>query len=120
MAAATPNLRIDGDRLWDSIMRTASIGGTAKGGINRLTLTDPDRQVRDWFAAACDALLPNYAFSLNRDQPDNSPAASVPIIPVRRGLPDYAGPALSWPPGWNRLWLNGALRPRSTGSLVQS
>jgi N-carbamoyl-L-amino-acid hydrolase len=55
MAAATPNLRIDGDRLWDSIMRTASIGGTAKGGINRLTLTDPDRQVRDWFAAACEA-----------------------------------------------------------------
>jgi len=79
-----------------------------------------DEDHTDWFAAACDALLPNYAFSLNRDQPDNSPAASVPIIPVRRGLPDYAGPALSWPPGWNRLWLNGALRPRSTGSLVQS
>jgi N-carbamoyl-L-amino-acid hydrolase len=53
MTVAIPNLRIDGDRLWDSIMQTAAIGSTAKGGINRLTLTDLDRQVRDWFAAAC-------------------------------------------------------------------
>ena len=30
-------------------METAAIGGTAKGGICRLTLTDLDRHVRDWF-----------------------------------------------------------------------
>lgn len=47
------NLRIDGARLWDTITETAKIGGTPKGGINRLTLTDLDRQVRDWFADAC-------------------------------------------------------------------
>jgi len=36
------NLQIDGQRLWDSLMHTAQIGGTAKGGICRLTLTDLD------------------------------------------------------------------------------
>jgi N-carbamoyl-L-amino-acid hydrolase len=43
------NLSIDGERLWGTLMETAQFGGTAKGGINRLTLTEPDRQVRDWF-----------------------------------------------------------------------
>jgi N-carbamoyl-L-amino-acid hydrolase len=47
------NLRIDGDRLWDSIMQSARIGGTAKGGIRRLALSDLDRQVRDWFVQQC-------------------------------------------------------------------
>jgi beta-ureidopropionase / N-carbamoyl-L-amino-acid hydrolase len=52
----TQNLQIDAQRLWDSIMDTARIGATAKGGICRLTLTDLDRQVRDWFKAQCEAL----------------------------------------------------------------
>jgi N-carbamoyl-L-amino-acid hydrolase len=50
------NLQIDAQRLWDSLMHTAQIGGTPKGGICRLTLTDLDRQVRDWFKAQCEAL----------------------------------------------------------------
>src|SRR6202162_1703910 len=50
------NLQIDAQRLWDSLMRTAQIGGTPKGGICRLTLTDLDREVRDWFKAQCEAL----------------------------------------------------------------
>jgi beta-ureidopropionase / N-carbamoyl-L-amino-acid hydrolase len=50
------NLQIDGQRLWDSLMHTAQIGATAKGGICRLTLTDLDRRVRDWFKAQCEAL----------------------------------------------------------------
>jgi len=50
------NLKIDGERLWHELMETAAIGGTAKGGICRLTLTDLDRQVRDWFKARCEAL----------------------------------------------------------------
>ncbi|MDR3517711.1 MAG: Zn-dependent hydrolase [Azospirillaceae bacterium] len=49
------NLQINGPRLWDSLMETAKFGGTAKGGICRLTLTDFDRQVRDWFVAQCEA-----------------------------------------------------------------
>ena len=50
------NLAINPERLWDEIMETAKIGETAKGGICRLTLTDLDRQVRDWFKARAEAL----------------------------------------------------------------
>src|SRR5215475_15273479 len=50
------NLRINGERLWGELIETAAIGGTAKGGICRLTLTDLDRQVRDWFKTKCEAL----------------------------------------------------------------
>ncbi len=50
------NLQIDSQRLWDDLMATAQIGATKKGGICRLTLTDLDRQVRDWFKAQCEGL----------------------------------------------------------------
>lgn len=50
------NLHINGERLWADLSETALIGGTAKGGICRLTLTDLDRQVRDWFRARAEAL----------------------------------------------------------------
>ena len=40
------NLRVDGARLWRTLMETAEIGGTPKGGINRQALTDLDAQVR--------------------------------------------------------------------------
>jgi N-carbamoyl-L-amino-acid hydrolase len=54
----TTNIRIDGDRLWDSLMELAKIGATEKGGVCRLALTDLDRQARDLFrrwseAAGC-------------------------------------------------------------------
>ena len=48
------NLRADAARLWDDLMGTAVIGATAKGGICRLTLTDLDRDVRDWFRKAAE------------------------------------------------------------------
>lgn len=47
------NIRINSSRLWNSIMETAKIGGTLKGGVKRLTLTDLDAQVRHWFIARC-------------------------------------------------------------------
>ncbi len=50
------NLNIDAGRLWDSLMKTAEIGGTPDGGIARLTLSDDDRRVRDWLAGECAAL----------------------------------------------------------------
>ena len=40
-------LRIDGERLWTSLMELARIGATPKGGVCRLTLTDLDQQGRD-------------------------------------------------------------------------
>src|SRR6185436_11596621 len=44
-----PNLRIDADRLWSSLMELAEIGATEKGGVCRIALTDLDRQGRDLF-----------------------------------------------------------------------
>ena len=58
MARADTNRRIDGERLWSSLMEMAEIGATAKGGVNRLTLTDLDKTSRHLFqrwaeAAGC-------------------------------------------------------------------
>ena len=46
-APAIDQLRIDGTRLWGSLMELARIGATPKGGVCRLALTDLDRQGRD-------------------------------------------------------------------------
>jgi N-carbamoyl-L-amino-acid hydrolase len=53
--SAQTNQRIDGRRLWDSLMGMAEIGATPKGGVRRLTLTDVDRRGRDRFRALCEA-----------------------------------------------------------------
>jgi N-carbamoyl-L-amino-acid hydrolase len=45
------DLRIDGARLWDSLMQLAQIGATDKGGVCRLALTELDRKARDLFIA---------------------------------------------------------------------
>ena len=37
-------LRINTQRLWDSLMRMAEIGATKKGGCNRQALTDLDKK----------------------------------------------------------------------------
>ncbi|QEX24147.1 Zn-dependent hydrolase [Hypericibacter adhaerens] len=47
------NIRINGDRLWQSLMRLAEIGATEKGGVCRLALTDLDREARDLFVSWC-------------------------------------------------------------------
>ncbi|MFZ1387708.1 MAG: Zn-dependent hydrolase [Thiolinea sp.] len=44
---AIDDLRINGERLWASLMELAQIGATPKGGVCRLTLTDLDKQGRD-------------------------------------------------------------------------
>jgi N-carbamoyl-L-amino-acid hydrolase len=45
--------RINGDRLWASLMEMARIGATPKGGVCRLALTDLDREGRDLFVKWC-------------------------------------------------------------------
>ncbi|AMO94403.1 amidase, hydantoinase/carbamoylase family protein [Collimonas fungivorans] len=45
--SASASLRIDGDRLWLSLMELGAIGATPKGGVCRLALSDLDRQGRD-------------------------------------------------------------------------
>src|ERR1035437_9028611 len=55
MAMQQTNRRIDGGRLWDTLMDMARIGATPKGGVRRLTLTEVDRQGRDHYRSLCEA-----------------------------------------------------------------
>jgi N-carbamoyl-L-amino-acid hydrolase len=70
------NLKINSARLWGDINETAKFGGTAKGGVRRLTLGPEDKLVRDWFRKACedagldvkvDALGSMFALRRGRD-----------------------------------------------------
>ena len=53
MAVLAGNLKINGDRLWKSIMEIAKIGPGVAGGNNRQTLTDEDAEARDLFKKWC-------------------------------------------------------------------
>lgn len=55
MAAPGENLRINPDRLWDSLMEMAKIGPGVAGGNNRQTLTDADGEGRHLFKKWCEA-----------------------------------------------------------------
>ncbi|NBV59576.1 MAG: Zn-dependent hydrolase [Rhodobacteraceae bacterium] len=54
MPAPGENLRINGDRLWDSLMEMAKIGPGVAGGNNRQTLTDADAEGRTLFQKWCE------------------------------------------------------------------
>ena len=79
------NLQIDGQRLWDSLMHTALIGATPKGGICRLTLTDLDRQVRDWFKAQCEALGCTVAIDEVGNMFARRPGKNPGLAPIAMG-----------------------------------
>ncbi len=53
MASPGENLRINPDRLWDSIHSLAEIGPGIAGGSNRQTLTDDDAEGRTLFESWC-------------------------------------------------------------------
>jgi N-carbamoyl-L-amino-acid hydrolase len=54
MTAPGPNLKVDGARLWDSLMEMARIGPGVAGGNNRQTLTDADAEGRALFRRWCE------------------------------------------------------------------
>lgn len=55
MAAPASNMRINADRLWNSLMEMAQIGPGVAGGNNRQTLTDDDAKGRALFKKWCEA-----------------------------------------------------------------
>jgi len=55
MTGPTDNLRINGERLWESLMEMAKVGPGIAGGNNRQTLTDADAEGRDLFKSWCEA-----------------------------------------------------------------
>lgn len=79
------NLEINADRLWQSIQETAGIGGTPDGGVRRLTLSEEDRLVRDWFRTQCEAL----GCTVSVDEVGNmfavSPGSKVGALPIAMG-----------------------------------
>jgi len=77
------DLRIDGQRLWASLMEMAEIGATQKGGCNRQALTDLDKQGRDLFvswakAAGCSITVDQIGNIFARL--DGSDPAADPIL----------------------------------------
>ena len=46
-AGLDTSIKVNGQRLWDSLMTMAKIGATPKGGVCRLALTDLDKEGRD-------------------------------------------------------------------------
>ncbi len=55
MPAPGENLKINGERLWDSLMEMAKIGPGVAGGNNRQTVTDEDGEGRALFQSWCEA-----------------------------------------------------------------
>jgi len=82
---AKTNLTINPQRLWNSIMETAAFGGTLKGGIRRLTVSDEDKRVRDWFKAECEKL----GCSVDVDEVGNMfatrPGRRKDLVPIAMG-----------------------------------
>ncbi|SDX22473.1 Zn-dependent hydrolase [Roseicitreum antarcticum] len=55
MTAPAANIKINPDRLWDSLMEMAQIGPGIAGGNNRQTVTDEDAEGRKLFQDWCEA-----------------------------------------------------------------
>ncbi len=75
------NTRVNGERLWDSLMKMAEIGPGIAGGNNRQTLTDADAEGRRLFQSWCEAAgmtmsldrMGNMSMRLEGADPDADP-----------------------------------------------
>ncbi len=92
MAAPGENLKVNGDRLWDSLMEMARIGPGVAGGNNRQTLTDEDAEGRALFQKWCE----DAGCSLGLDQMGNMFARREGTEPD--ALPVYVGSHLDTQP----------------------
>jgi beta-ureidopropionase / N-carbamoyl-L-amino-acid hydrolase len=92
MTSPADNLRIDADRLWDSLMEMAKIGPGVAGGNNRQTLTDADAEGRALFRRWCEAA----GCSMGLDQMGNMFALRPGTDP--EALPVYVGSHLDTQP----------------------
>ncbi len=92
MTTLVSNLRINGDRLWDSLMEMAKIGPGVAGGNNRQTLTDEDAQGRALFQQWCETA----GCAMGLDQMGNMFARREGTDPD--ALPVYVGSHLDTQP----------------------
>jgi len=92
MAAIGENLKINGTRLWDSLMEMAKIGPGISGGNNRQTVTDEDGEGRALFQQWCEAA----GCTMGLDQMGNMFAHRAGTDPD--ALPVYVGSHLDTQP----------------------
>ena len=92
MSAPGENLKINGDRLWDSLMEMAKIGPGVAGGTNRQTLTDEDAEGRALFQTWCE----EAGCSMGLDEMGNMFARREGTDPD--ALPVYVGSHLDTQP----------------------
>ena len=92
MPAPGENLKIDPDRLWDSLMEMAKIGPGVAGGNNRQTLTDEDAEGRALFQKWCE----DAGCTMGLDQMGNMFAQREGTDPD--ALPVYVGSHLDTQP----------------------
>src|SRR5271157_4681440 len=79
------NVRVNGARLWDSLMEMAIIGATSKGGSKRLTLTDLDREGRELFRGWCEAAGCKVSVDEMGNMFARRPGADETLAPVMMG-----------------------------------
>ena len=82
MTRSHDNLRIDGGRLWESLMAMHAIGATAKGGNNRQTLTGLDAEGRALFKRWCEAVGAPVTLDDMGNQIARRPGARDDLPPV--------------------------------------
>jgi len=92
MAAPAANMKINGERLWVSLMDMAKIGPGVAGGNNRQTLTDEDGEGRALFQQWCEAA----GCTMGLDQMGNMFARREGTDPD--ALPVYVGSHLDTQP----------------------
>ena len=75
----------------------------------------------EWFGRVCDALLPDYMYSLDMQRAEGEPLPDmppVPVVAVRAGVAPYGGADLAWPPGWAGLWRGRHVLPAPAISIT--
>jgi len=112
MAAPGENLKIDGARLWDSLMEMAKIGPGVAGGNNRQTVTDEDGEGRALFQKWCEAA----GCEMGLDQMGNMFAMRPGTDPD--ALPVYMGSHLDTQPTGGKY--DGVLGVLSTLEVIRT
>ena len=92
MVELAANMKVNGDRLWNSLMEMAKVGPGIAGGNNRQTLTDEDAEGRRLFQKWCDA----EKLTMGIDQMGNMFATREGTDPS--ALPVYVGSHLDTQP----------------------
>ncbi|MGM0604851.1 MAG: Zn-dependent hydrolase [Halobacteriota archaeon] len=88
-------IAINNDRFIETMQEQAQIGATEGGGLHRLTLSDADREIRDWFVDQLTALdlsvrIDEFGNTFGR-RPGNDPDAAPVLVGSHLDSQPYGG-----------------------------